>query len=356
MRVLVLTADYAPGAWSGIGTAVAVQAAAVARRGLDVDVMVPEDRIARGAAQTARLRVRPLNRSRFPYRPDDFDVVHLHSLGFTELALQIRSRFGIPLVDTAHASLRDELPGRSSGWTRVQDLVVARSDHVVFPSAAERDAATRRSPGLAKRSSVHPNGVPPAVVHSTASARTGPIVFAGRFAETKGLALLSEIVDSLDGHPAIRFVLAGGHAEPAGRRMVADLVARHPERCRTVGWLAPAALQRLFARASMVLVPSRYEPFGLVALEAMRAGAPVLAAATGGLREVVGPESGGVLVRSRRPEDWCAAILELWRSPGLRASLARRGPSYVAERYDPDTLAGALVDEVYRPLAARGER
>jgi glycosyltransferase involved in cell wall biosynthesis len=353
VRVLVLSADYMPSAWSGIGSAVAVQAAAVARQGVDVEVMLPETCAAAAVSQGPRLRVRSLNGVRFPTRPEAFDVMHLHSLALSELALQLRSRFGIPLVYTSHASVRTELGGYScaSGWSAVQDLVIARSDHVLFPSASEREAAVQRSVGLRRRSSVHPNGIVRDHPPSTPSARTGPVVFAGRFTETKGLMLLSEIVRMLDCRPAIRFVLAGGHGDPAGERTVADLVARYPDRCQALGWLGPAALKRLLAAASMVLIPSRYEPFGQVALEAMQAGAPVLAAAVGGLPEVLGPGSSGLVVDSRRPEDWCAAIVGLWESPGARSALAQRGPSYVAARYDPDTLAGLLIDDVYLPVS-----
>lgn len=357
--MLVLTADYAPRAWSGIGTAVAAQAAAVARRGVEIDVLVPEDHPAASeAAAEGPPGVHRLTPARFPLRPEAFDAVHLHSLGLAELAFQLRSRFGLPLVYTSHALIDDELPryGRSSGWSGIQDLVLARSDHVVFPSASERRAAVRRGGDLARRSSVHPNGLARAKAPSAPSPRTGPVVFAGRFAETKGVRLLCDVAALLAGHPAIRFVLAGGHGDAAGRRAVSALCARRPDRCRSVGWLPPAGLERLFRSASVVVVPSSYEPFGMVALEAMRAGAPVLAAATGGLRELVRPGSGGLLVRSRRPGDWRAAIVALWERPALRRELGRRGPAHVAEHYDADVLAEALVDDVYAPLRTRRRR
>lgn len=355
MRVLVLAADYVPGAWSGIGAAVASQTAAVARQGVEVDLMLPAARPAPPAPRTTRLRTHALSPARFPLPPRVFDVVHLHSLGFSELALQLRSRFGMPLVYTAHASLHAEAPqfSRVSGWGAVQDRVLARSEHVLFPSAAERTAALVRLPALRFRSSVHPNGIARGAPRRAMRASTGPIVFAGRFTESKGVMVLSEIVDRLGDHPDLRFVLAGGHGDELGGRIVAKLLRRHPDRCRSVGWLAPEALERLFGDASMVLVPSRYEPFGMVALEAMKAGAPVIAASVGGLREVVGPGAGGILVAENSPDAWCAAILRLWHSPGLRDELARRGPIHVAERYEPDVLARSLVEDVYRPLAMR---
>lgn len=355
MRLLVLTADYVPRPWSGIGTAVAVQAAALARQGVDVDVVVSEDRVSAQASASGGASVHALTPTRFPVRLEGVDVVHLHSLGLGELALRIRDRFGIPLVYTAHSSVHAELSDHNcrSAWGDVQAAMIAAADHVVFPSSCERELAVRRSGALRRRSSVHPNGVERSRAASRPETRTGPVVFAGRFAATKGLELLEAIVDLLRDRPEIRFALAGGHGDAEGLRRVTALAARHPGRCRVVGWLSPPALDRLFRSAALVVVPSRYEPFGLVALEAMRAGAPVLAAATGGLREVVRPGSGGELVVSRRPEEWRQAIVALWESPARRATLSRRGPRYVAARFDPDVLARSLIAKVYRPLSRR---
>src|SRR3954465_5289348 len=105
VRVLVLSADYAPGALSGIGTAVATQATAVARRRVEVDVLVPADH---PAIRSRAPPVRAPDAGGFPPRAAGFDVVHVHSLALAELALQLRERFGLPLVYTSHASVRDE--------------------------------------------------------------------------------------------------------------------------------------------------------------------------------------------------------------------------------------------------------
>jgi 1,4-alpha-glucan branching enzyme len=345
MRVLVLSADYPPRAWSGIGAAVALQARAMTRQGVEVDVLLPPGQ---AAPDVSAVRVHELSATRFPLPPRVFDVVHLHSLCFSELALQLQSRYGLPLVYTAHALLRHEVPAfaRRSGWGAVQDRVLARSDHVLFPSEAER----RRAPTLHRRGSVLRNGVEPARLRSSAA---GPIVFAGRFAEGKGVLLLREIVERIVSRPGPSFVFAGGHGDGPGERTIELLVRRFSARCRCVGWLAPPALERLLAEASIVLVPSRYEPFGMVALEAMRVGTPVLAASVGGLRETVRPGSGGMLVESPTADSWCEAICRLLHVPGLRVELSRRGPEYVAKNYDPDRLARTLVERVYRPLAER---
>jgi len=351
VRALMLTADYPEPVWSGIGTAVAAQAAALTAVGVDVHVLAPARADGPAAAPAGRGPVvHGLSGDRCPVRPAEFDVIHLHSLSLGELALEMRRRFRVPLVYTAHSLLERELPGvpEAEGWRRLQVALMTRSDHVVFLSADERTAALDRLPSLAGRSSVLPNGVAALPPAGPAPEEPGPVVFAGRFARSKGMALLDVIVRRLAGR--YRFVVAGGHGDALGHRIADGLAAAHPEACRVVGWVDRETLDRLFSGAGLVLIPSEYEPFGIVALEAMRVGAPVLAAAVGGLVEAVGPGSGGRLVRSRDPRVWCEAIHEILGAPALRRELRRRGPAYVALRHDPVRLARRLVDEVYRPV------
>jgi glycosyltransferase involved in cell wall biosynthesis len=342
MRVLVLTADHPPHTWSGIGTAVASQAEALHRlTDVEVSVLVPEPTD---------------DRWRSPVRPEGFDLVHLHSLALSELALELRRRFALPLVYTAHSLLHLELAGlpQAAVWERVQAAVMRASDHVIFLSPQERAAALARHPELAGRCSVVANGVePPSRQHRPRPSPDLPIVFAGRFTQAKGITLLAAIVRGLAGTRGYRFVLAGGHGDVAGQAVAAELADRFPAACQVMGWLTRPMVDDLLARARLVLVPSRYEPFGMVALEAMRQGTPVLAAAVGGLPAVVTDESGGRMVGSRDPSAWCASIVELLESPTLHQELSRRGPPYVAHRYDPARLAAGLRDDIYRPLARR---
>lgn len=361
MRTLLLTADYPPRAWSGIGTAVATQARALAHIGAGVRVLSPSG-VTAGAPRSPRAAgdpvVTPLSHARFGVDPGGFDVVHLHSLALAELALQVRQRFGAPLVYTAHSLLHLELGSisrqsdRARTWRGLQAAVLAASDHVVLVSTAERTAVLARLPWLEQRCSVVPNGAPAALRRPAAHCGDGPVVFAGRFTRAKGIALLRDIVERLAPR-GIPFVLAGGHGDDEGERMVDELVRRFPQRCVAVGWLDRRALDGLLSRAGLVVVPSEYEPFGMVALEAMRVGAPVLAADVGGLSDTVGPGSGGRLVASRDPLVWSEAVASLYAQPSLRATLAARGPGYVAARYDPVRMARRLVDEVYEPAIRR---
>ncbi len=359
-RVLVLTADYPPAVWSGIGTAVERQAKALARGGAGVQVMVaPRQGVAAPAPYAnGRLSVRPLDPRRFLVDPASFDIVHLHSLSLAELALQIRARTGAPLVYTAHGLLGPELGAHVSAapWRTVQDALLAAADAVVVLSASERALVCRALTELSAFGRLHVVGNSVAddrdVVMPTAclgDERHPFILFAGRFAASKGLDLLEAMWGRLAERWGGDLVIAGGHGDDEGDSVVDRLCARWPNRCRRAGWLLGPDLQVLYRAASLVVVPSRYEPFGLVGLDALALGTPVLASAVGGLAEIVVPAMGGLTLASRDPDVWAETALGIVRTP-LSPEQRRRAGAAVRARYDGGALAARLRDEVYRPL------
>ena len=115
-----------------------------------------------------------------------------------------------------------------------------------------------------------------------------------------------------------------------------------------LGPLSRGELARLFAGASLVLVPSYSETFGLVALEAAACGTPVVASATGGLREAVVHGETGQLMDSREPEDWGRAITSLLSDPG-RLDLMGVVARVHARRFTWELMARRLSD-VYQDL------
>lgn len=346
MKLLLVTADYPPHGWSGIASAVGCAAEALVAQDVDVRVLTRFD------VPTAphQLIVRSASAPTFPWPGELFDCVHLHSLGFAELAFHIRRRSGARLVYTAHSLIDCELPATDQGrraWS-CQRAVMRAADAVVFLSEHERAAAIARIPTLAKSSHVVPNPLPPPPVSQPRTYDpSGPIVFAGRFAASKGIALLTMLVPRLLAACGGRFVAAGGHGDQESGVMMERLHAENGEAIVLPGWLSTSALEALFAAAAVVLVPSAYEPFGMVALEAMRMGAPVLASSVGGLAENVTPASGGRLIASRDPDVWCQATLELLADLPAATALANRGPAYVARRFDAHRHACQLLDDVY---------
>ena len=97
----------------------------------------------------------------------------------------------------------------------------------------------------------------------------------------------------------------------------------------------------LLCRATLAVVPSRDEPFGLAAIEAMAAGVPVLASGAGGLGEVV-EDGAGARFRRGDAADLARVAAELLDDAGLRARFAAAGAARVRERYLPEAHLDAL--------------
>lgn len=353
VRVLMVTADFLP-AWSGIGVTVEAQARALQRLGAHVEVLWVSPAASAGVASAV-----PVHRQTFrgcAVDPSAFDVVHLHSLALAELATEMCDRYRMPLVYTSHSVVDRELasaPARPF-WCDVQRYLFRRAERVVFVSHAERRLALEAHPQLGERAAVVHNGVddPPAMAPKRTE-EFGPLLFVGRFAPSKGLALLEAILTRLEERGRYEIIIAGGHGCASSDAIVARLANALGNRCRVQGWSGAAQLEALYAGAGLLLVTSEYEPFGLVALEAMRFGCPVLARAVGGLAETVTLGSGGLLMESNCPEHWAEAIVALASDAARRSELSGRGPRHVRRMFTNAKAAARLLSQVYAPV--RGE-
>ena len=137
MKVMLLTADYPPGLWSGIGAAVEVQAEALAAVGAEVHIILPR-RVVWNARESGPY-LHSLDGSQFPVNPRRFDWLHLHSLSLAELALEMGMRFGIPLAYTAHSLIAREL---AEGPESRRDQPACLPSGRVRMLAGRRDART----------------------------------------------------------------------------------------------------------------------------------------------------------------------------------------------------------------------
>ena len=348
MRVVLLTADYPPHIWSGIGVAVHRQATDLAALGVPVTVVVAggSHGTQRGAnPEVIRIGVD----GSLPAALEDVAWVHLHSLALTELALEMRRTFGAKLAYTVHTQPWLELTDdpRRRFWLDMQTRLLSACDRVVFLSEVEQASAETLFPHLPR---VHliPHGVPPPPADLPGRDQRRLVVFAGRCARSKGVRLLAECIRRVRLMRDVRFFIATGHGDTEGAATIERLARDHPGACEIAPWLSRDALDDRLAGALLVLVPSRYEPFGLIALEAMRMGAPVLAANVGGLRETVGAGSGGVLLDSSDPQRWAEATLQIAGDRALWTTLHHRGLRFVRSHYRSSDIAERLLREVYR--------
>lgn len=218
-------------------------------------------------------------------------------------------------------------------------LLLARA--VVVNSAAARDVVVSAVPALRRRTRVVYNGVPgpPEVAVADGGAGAAPgsahVVLVGRLSPRKGSDVALEAVALLRGTGRdVRLTLCGSvfagyewFEDQLRVRAAADDLAGAVD---LVGYADP---WEWFARGDVVVVPSRVEPFGNVAVQAMLAGRPVVVSRTQGLAEIVRDGETGLLVRPGDPVALADAIAELLDDPARASVLAEAGRTDVAERF-----------------------
>jgi glycogen synthase len=311
------------------------------------------------------------------WRPD---VVHAHDWLVAHPAVALAEAAGTPLVATLHATEA----GRHRGWLSqplnqqvhsVEWWLANRADALITCSAAMRAEVAHLFDVDPAGIAVLPNGIEPrrwrVRQEEVAEARRrvltrggeghggrigpdgGPLLLCfGRLEWEKGVQdLIAALPRIRRDHPGARLVVAGrgGHAAA----LVED--ARRLRVRRAVdfaGYLPDRDLAALLAAADAVVLPSHYEPFGLVALEAAAAGAPLVASTAGGLGEVVVDDLTG---RSFAPGD-VAGIADAVRAtladPAAARRRARAATARLATDFDWSRIAAATADR-YAAAAVR---
>lgn len=295
-------------------------------------------------------------------------VVHGHDWLVAHAAAVLKEAGRIPYVTTMHATEA----GRHQGWlpadlsrsihsiewwsTYEARRVIACSEHMRW------EVGQLFSPPVDK-TVVIANGIDPERWRVTAKqrqiARTqypGPlVVFTGRLEWEKGVHTL------IDALPRLRRRVPGVHLVIAGRgsadtQLIEQVRAKRlRRRVSFLGWLPEEQLHALVAAADAVVVPSLYEPFGIVALEAASVGAPLVVARTGGLAELV---EDGVTGRTFEPGSSAGlsdALAQVLLDPQLAATLARAARAKVKSDFGWPAIAAQTV-EVYREAVADERR
>ncbi|MCI4361397.1 MAG: glycosyltransferase family 4 protein, partial [Thermoplasmata archaeon] len=174
----------------------------------------------------------------------------------------------------------------------------------------------------------------------------GPFaLFVGRLASNKGLVPLVEAFRTLAQHdPRAHLVIVGD--DGGVRAQVEHAVARAglPSRVHLVGFVADERLlASAFREARVFVLPSEYESFGLVLLEAMAQGTPVIASKVGGIPEFVDDELAGRLVPPLEAAPLAEALLELWDDEATRRRLGEFGRTQVVPQYTWDRVVDRLL-------------
>ena len=301
-----------------------------------------------------------LRRSWVAERPD---VVHAHFWMSGRAALAAAWPLGIPVVQTFHAlgevKRRHQGDRDPSPAERVDEerAIIRKADRILATCTDEVFELVRLGAELA-HVQVLPCGVdldlfrPDGPVEDRAPGRHR-LVAVGRLVERKGL---DTVVTALARLPATELVVAGGPAapglahDPEVQRLQA--LARRigvADRVHFRGRVDQSQVPALLRSADVVVCVPWYEPFGMVAVEAMACGVAVVASAVGGQVDTVVDGVTGLHVPPKDSERLAQAIAMLLADPGLRASLGAAGARRARRRYGWSKVASATLD-AYREV------
>ncbi|MGP8073388.1 MAG: glycosyltransferase family 4 protein [Thermoplasmata archaeon] len=265
----------------------------------------------------------------------DVDVVHAHAFGaaptwYAALARRLRST---PLVIETHADA-----GRGTSGTGTYGRLVTRgtltvADRIVAHTQLEADLLTSWGADRG-RIAIIPNGVDLrefAQLPPRDPSRTGmTVLFVGRlYPEQKGLIPLVRGFARTPRELDLRLRIVG---EDWGGLVPVLQLARElgvSDRVVATGALSRSDLLREYASADLFVLPSLFEPFGIVLLEAMAAGLPIVASRVGGVPEVVQEGENALLVPPNAPDELGGALAQLGGDPSLRARFSAHGREWV---------------------------
>ncbi|HKU30852.1 glycosyltransferase [Arthrobacter sp. NyZ413] len=322
------------------------------------------------------------------------DVVHAHfwmsGLAALQAAGRAKGSEPVPVVQTFHAlgSVKRRHQGAADtspaarAWLepwvgRTADWIVATCPDEVFelkalgidpakvsiaPCGVDLELFNGNSDGGAAADLYRDGKARPSAVARTRKYR---ILSVGRLVPRKGVDLVIQSLPLLAdaGFDDVELLIVGGSGDalaleddPEVQRLRAtarDLGVS--DQVTMLGQLPRDAMPGIFRSSDVVACTPWYEPFGIVPLEAMACGVPVVAAAVGGLRETVEDHGTGLHVPPRDPEAIAAAIAELLGDPALRVEMGRAGIRRARSRYSWERVA-ADTEKAYRSVLAATQR
>jgi D-inositol-3-phosphate glycosyltransferase len=305
-----------------------------------------------------------LSRSWATDRPN---LVHAHFWMSGKAALAAAVPLGLPVLETFHAlgvvkrrqqGIRDTSPPER---VDIETAVACGVDQIIATCSDEVFELARLGADM-RRVSVVPCGVDPrhftpegpAMPRRTGYAR---LVLVSRLVERKGIG---NAITALRELPGAELVVAGGAPsellcqDPRAIRLtaLADRLGV-ADRVDLIGRIGRDQVPALLRSADVVVCPPWYEPFGMVPLEAMACGVPVVATAVGGLVDTVVDGMTGLHVPPRQPRALAAALASLLADPRRRAAFGRVAVGRARHRYSWERVAAATLDVYSRTLARR---
>ncbi len=382
MNILLLSREYPPYVYGGAGVVVDHLSRALARRASvevrcfgRVERAQPGLRV-RGYPSWERLEGGPTVRYApalealsvnlaMARDPVAADVVHSHTWYVALGGVLVRALLDIPLVVTLHSiePLRpwkeDQLGSGYAVSSWAERAAVEQAERVIAVSARMREDILAHFPVDPGRVVVIHNGVDATAFRRTSrrdaleryGVRPPYVLFVGRISEQKGIFELLEAADGFLAEAELVLCASTPDTPALEARLRAALDGR--PRVRWINAMLPVEeLVQLYSHATLFVCPSVYEPFGLINLEAMACGTPVVATSVGGIPEVVAHDETGWLVPPGDARALAAAVRGLLGDPARAAAFGNAGRRRVEAHFSWDRIADRTLAVYHDAISA----
>ncbi|HZW83398.1 MAG TPA: glycosyltransferase family 4 protein, partial [Candidatus Deferrimicrobium sp.] len=290
-----------------------------------------------------------------------FALIHAHDWLVCHAAKALKHKLNIPLVATIHATEHGRNNGIFSDLQhsihKLESELCYQAEKVIVCSKYMENEVKEIFQLPFEKVLALPNGIDPNLLRSsTRETSKYPsklkseqvVLFIGRMVREKGVHVLLEASPQiLEAFPEARIVCAGTGPMLEELRTIAIRLGVS-ERVSFPGYVTDEERNRLFANADVAVFPSLYEPFGIVALEAMATGAPVVVSDAGGLNDVVEHGRNGLKVYAGNPQSLADQIKGMLANPLWARSLARTAALEIG-KFDWSRIAARTL-EVYNQI------
>ena len=304
---------------------------------------------------------------------NSYDIIHSHYWLSGMAGCAVRQTHHLPLVHTFHSLGKikhEELLGIDPHQRKLREdaemQIVQQTDCLLAESNDERRALLRLYNAESDRITIVPAGVdidhfcPGNKIAARKELRIKEkkvILYVGRFVAQKGLPPLLQAYAQLrrDGTDAERvetvlLLIGGDFKEPTNKqsrvhkRIQSMIISLDlSSSVRVLGQVPNAGLPVYYRAADLCVVPSRYEPFGIVPLEAMACGTPVVASHVGGMKSTVRHLHTGLHARSNKSADFKFKMEIILRNPALREEFGRQARQRVEQEFSWDSVSERVL-------------
>ncbi|PWI56933.1 1,4-alpha-glucan branching protein domain-containing protein [Sulfoacidibacillus thermotolerans] len=285
------------------------------------------------------------------------DVLHAHDWLVSDAARMLKQRLQVPLIATLHATEYGRNHGIYTDLQRkissIEGQLTTAADRVIVCSQFMKKEVQQVFALPSEKMTVIANGVDAQELMSNVgeleeadrllAAGKRTILYVGRLVREKGVHLLIAAASRIftKGSDVQIVILGQG---PASEELQAQVRANGlSAQVHFLGFVSDARRNAWLSVAQIAVFPSLYEPFGIVALEAMRFKTPVVAADVGGLCEVVRHEETGLTFYAGNPDSLADQIMRLLDDPELSRRLSERAYEVCLQSYDWQALARRTV-------------